>query len=168
MAKTNQEMNILGEASFGKPYKSYIKKILGKVYVMVLDQFSNQPVGILLTGDPRKKDEGCIVDVFSEIEDVYFRRTNKRHFETGDIIPYARVEEVREKTVEQFDDAELLGVVNQKFIALQHSLNKITSEAVLFRMLALAQDNEKSDKIVGAIKARVSEVQMIKPQAPEE
>jgi hypothetical protein len=158
-AKTIEEMNILGQIN-GEPIKSYTKTILGKIYVMVLDRFSGQPVGILLSGDPRKQDDGSIVEIFSEVEDIYFRKANKRHFEVGNIIPFTKKVEPKERTIEEYSDEELTVLVNQKFLALQHTLNKTVSVAVLFRMLNLAEANDKSEKIISAIKARISEVQM--------
>ena len=143
----------------GSPLKSYIKTILGKVYVTVWDSFENKPVGLLLEGDPRRGEESCIIDIWSPEEDYFFKSKNKLHLTTGDIIPYARKEEVKERTVEEYSDEELTTIINSKFFTLQNVLNNTESIAVLFRIKNLAQELEKSDKLIKVIEARISEVQ---------
>jgi len=143
----------------GMPIKSYIKTILGKVYVTVLNPFSDQPEGLLLEGDPKKPDDKAILDVWSTKQDVFLKNMNRSHFNNGIIKEYVRSTEPRERTIEEATDPELTEIVNMKFLGLQNKLNKITSTVVLFRILGLARDNEKSDKIIKAIEARISEVQ---------
>jgi hypothetical protein len=168
MAKS-QDVNIIQSVLLGgKPYKSYIKTILGKVFLQVWDSYVKQPVGVLLQGDPRKKEDSCIIDVWNEEEDIFLTRTNKRQFEIGNILPYTRVQEEAVRTIAEFSDDELLSVINQKFLGFQHALNAIDSVAVLFRMIDIAEKADKSDKITGAIKARLSELQTIKVSEPEE
>lgn len=144
----------------GQPFKVYAKTILGKVLVRYWDNFTGTPAEALLTGDPRKHDEGCLVQVWDEKGDAYFKRMNKRHFEDGTLISYTVKPVVEaEKPIEQYSDEELKEIVNSKFMALTNKLNKITSIAVLFRMRALAEEENKSAKITGAIESRISEIQ---------
>lgn len=164
------ELSVIDEST---PYASYMKTILGRVGVNVWDRFTNQPAYVILQGDPRTKEETAIVDVWNAREDAFFKRTNKRHFDKGILIPYTRPQNVAEETpVEQFNDEQLKEVINSKFMALKASLNKIDSIAVLFRMITLAEELEKSSKIVDAIQARISEKQMEqygeKPEETEE
>jgi hypothetical protein len=155
----SQDRNIVGAMHGASPTASYIKTILGKVYVTLWDSFENQPIGMILEGDPRKKEEGCIVDVWSPDEDFYFRSKNKRNLETGHIISYVRKEEVKERSIEEYSDEELAAIVNSKFFTLQNVLNNTNSVAVLFRLKNLAQDMEKSEKLIRVIEARISELQ---------
>jgi hypothetical protein len=153
----------------GVPYKTYIKTVLGKVYVTILEPFSGQPTGYILEGNPRRNNEGCILKIWSEPQDMFFRTTNKRYFENGTIIDYvAPVEEEKEKPIESYTDDELKVVINQKYFALEKTLNNTKNEAVLFRMKTLAKEMEKSEKIVQAITARLSEVQTLKPVPTED
>lgn len=147
--------------SGGKPYKAYIKTILGKVLVKYWDNFTNSPAEMLLYGDPKKRDETCIVKVWNEREDAYFKSTNRQHLKQGTIINYElpEVTEPVETPIEQASDETLKEIINSKFMALQNKLNKIDSVAVLFRMKNLADEMDKSEKIVRAIEARISEVQ---------
>ncbi len=155
-----QDRTIINSAVYGgTPLRSYIKTILGKVYVTVLDELEGIPEGLILEGDPRKNEESCIIDVWTEEEDYYFRKKNKKHLETGTIISYVRKEIERERTIEEFTDAELGAIVKDKFFSLLTALNSTESIATLFRMKNIAQDLERSDKIIKAIEARISEVQ---------
>jgi len=151
--------DIYSAMQVGKPYKSYRKTILGKVYVTILDPFTQEtPIGIHLEGEPTT-DERAIVDIWSEKEDVFFKRMNKRHFETGNLIPYIREEKEAKRTVENSTDEELKALINKPFLSLQAVLNKTNSEALVFRILTLAKELEKSDKIIKAIESRLSEIQ---------
>jgi len=156
----NQDRNIVsGAINGGAPLRSYIKTILGKVFITLWDSFEKQPVGVLLEGDPRKKAETSIVDIWSEEEDFFFHKKNTRHFETGDIIAYVRASDEKERTIEEFSDDELTSIINSKFFALQSTLNSTKSIAVLFRIKTLAQELEKSERLMKAIDSRISEVQ---------
>lgn len=145
----------------GKPYKTYKKTILGKVFIEVWDNFINGPVGILLSGDPKKDDPDCYYHAWTEDNDVFFRGVahNRRHLEQGAIIPVKYEQKEIEKTIETSSDEELTKLVNSPFLALQNALNKTESVALLFRVLTIAQELEKSEKITRAIEARLSEVQ---------
>ena len=152
------ELSVIDE---DKPYASYIKTILGQVGVNVWDRYMNQPAYVILQGDPRRKDETTIVDVWNSREDSYFKRNNAKHFSKGILIPYSRPENVvQEVAVEQYTDNQLKEIINAKFLSLRNKLAKIESIAVLFRMITLAEEMEKSSKIVDAIQARISELQM--------
>lgn len=161
MESENQEdRNIINSVIYGgTPLKSYIKTILGKVYVTIWDSFTGGPEGVILFGDPRKGDDTCVIDIWTDEEDYYFRTKNKRHLQTGDVIIYTRKNEVKERTVEEFTDEELIEILNKKYFALHNVLKSTSSVAVLFRIKGLAEKLEMSDKIMSAIDGRISEVQ---------
>jgi hypothetical protein len=146
----------------GKPYKTYKKTILGKVYVTALNMLTGTPTpeGVILEGDPRKNEHTSMYDTFSEQEDFFFRKMNKRHFDAGILIEYSRAEEKpRERTIEEFSDDELKALISKPFLAVQATLNKTKSVATLFRIQTLASELEKSEKVMKAIESRLSEVQ---------
>lgn len=145
----------------GKPYKTYIKTILGRVYVTALNMLTGtpSPEGVILDGDPRKKDPNTMIDIWSEQEDYFFRKKNKWHLDQGVLIEYSRVETPRERTIEEFTDEELRVLINKPFLALQATLNKTKSVATLFRIQNIASELEKSEKVMRAIESRLSEVQ---------
>jgi len=149
----------------GVPLKSYIKTILGKVYVTVLNPENNTPEGLILEGDPRKSEEGCIIDIWSEKEDVFFKRSknNKSHLELGILIEYKRQgprEPTEEEKANTLPDEEIINLLNSKFFILQSSVNKTTSEATLFRFLSIARDLDKSEKIIKFLEGRLASIQM--------
>lgn len=145
----------------GKPYKSYIKTILGRVCVHAIDPFSGNPTALLLEGDPRKHDESSIIHVWNEREDLFFRRQNRVHFETGVLTVYTPVETAKpQKRLEEFSDEELKELLNKPFLALQNAINKTDSDALLFRLINLATELNKSESILKALRARLSEVQL--------
>lgn len=143
------------------PLKTYKKTILGKVYVTALDPFSDQPMGVSLEGLPGEESE--FLDVWTQKEVLFVEKMNRKLFEAGVLIEAYRKEPVeeKEKRIETFSDEELTEVINSKFLSLKSALNNTKSEAVLFRMLNLAKEMEKSEKIVGAIEARLSEIQKL-------
>jgi hypothetical protein len=147
----------------GNPVATYKKTILGKVFVTVLDPFSHQPVGMLLEGEKGAPTES--IDVWSDMEDMFFRRSNKKNLELGMIIKITRSESKEEKrTIEQYSDEELKEVINMKYLGFQKVLSAITSVAVALRLEQLSIDMEKSEKIVTAIRAKVAELQGV-PQS---
>jgi len=160
---------IYGMMQEGKPYKSYIKTILGKVYVQVINPFDGKLEGRIVEGNPKRDPESCIVDIWTEKENVYFRRANKRHFETGSVIEYHRREETpKAKAVHEYSDEELKELINSKFLTLQSVVNKLDSVPVLFRMVTLAKEIDKSEKIVKFLEGKLSEVQLAEFKQPEE
>ncbi len=158
-AQTNNE---LFSAMIGnKPFKTYKKTILGRVYVTVLNMLTGTPVpeGVILTGDPRKNEAGTMFDVFSEQEDYFFKKMNKVHFDEGRLVEYKRTDAPKEKTIEEYSDEELRAIIAKPFKALEATLNSTSSVALLYRILTLAEEMEKSEKVMNHIKSRLSEVQ---------
>ena len=155
------DRNMLQSAIKGvKPLKSFIKTELGRVYVTIWDSMLNKEVGVILYGNPREFDDNCIVDIWSEQELVFLKRMNKRHFETGTLIEYKRPDdEVKTPPVEASSDEQLIEIINAPFLKLQHVLNATDSIPFLFRIKYTAPELEKSEKIIKAIEARISEVQ---------
>jgi hypothetical protein len=154
-------MTSAGVTRLGEPYKQYVKTVPAKVFVSAWDSFAQKPTGIILEGDPRKPDESAVVMVFSQEEDVYLKRYNKRHFETGTLIEYVPDENAEKvRAVEESSDDELREILNKPFFSLQKLLQSTTSIPLLFRVKALASELDKSEKFMKAIEARLSELQM--------
>lgn len=158
----NLDSGVYSAMQTGQPYSSYIKTILGKVYVTILNPFTGEPVGKIIDGDPRGKNkESCIIDTWSEMEDVFFKRMNKTHFEKGNIIPYTRkADEEVEKSPNEITDEEIDMLLGSRFLALQNAVNKFTSVSPVFRMLDRARELEKSEKIIKFLEGKLSELQL--------
>ena len=146
----------------GKPYKTYKKTILGKVATTVFNQFSQKPESLILEGDPRKNDDTCFVDVWSEMEDVFFKRMNKAHMSSGRIIEVHRVEAPpvsEEELINTMSDEKANEVLTYQWYKFKSVLNSITSADTVHRLLLLAKDADKSEKFIKAIEARISELE---------
>lgn len=147
----------------GEPFARYKKMILGKVYVTALDPFSDEPEGIVLYGNPNNPDQldTQIIEIWDERQDLFFRKVNKKHFETGRL---GLVEQVEETPVSPNDVTDafldtLLDGRKTRFLAFKNRLNEFTSEAPLFRLLNRARELEKSEKLIKHIETKLAEVQ---------
>lgn len=170
MDNTNTESAIFSAMQTEKPYKSYRKTILGQVYVKILNPFNtNEQQGLILSGEDNTADE-AIMQVWTPKEDQFLRSMNKKHFELGYLVLYNEPE-VREISEEEkfntLDDKALTKLANSKWFTLQAGLNKMTSEAPIYRTLKIAEELDKSEKVINLIKGRLSEVQML-PEPPQQ
>ncbi|NMC34389.1 MAG: hypothetical protein GYA36_18345 [Veillonellaceae bacterium] len=162
MSEVNIDARIFSAMQTGEPYSVYQKTIVGKVYVTILSPFDHKPQGMILSGMP--KDKTAKVELWSEKEDVFFKRANAKHFELGNIIEVKQQnakEVVTEKSIEQFSDEELSKVLNGTYASFQKTLRKCESEAVVYRLLTMAEEQEKPSKLVDSIKARLAELQSL-------
>lgn len=151
--------NIYSAMQTNRPYAIYKKTILGKVYLTVLNPFSGHPEGMILHGNPAKNQEGCFIEVWSEKEDVFLKKLNKTHFKEGTLQVWKPKKTKEEKLLSDWTDEEVKELINSPFLKLQSVLNKTTSESFVLRILNTAHELEKSEKILNAIRARLSEIQ---------
>jgi hypothetical protein len=155
----------------GTPYKSYIKTIVGKVYVSILNPFDESKVeGVILKGNPNTLDDSCVVDVWNEKGDVYFKRANKKNFDMGFLIEHKRKEKepTEEELLNRMSDEDVVKLLNSKFFTLKSKINKMNSVAPLFRTLEKAKEMEKSEKIIKVIEEKISKVQLEAYELPKE
>lgn len=161
---TKLDASVYSKMQVGEPLKVYKKTILARAYVTILNPFSGEPEGLVLSGDPSRNEPGCLVEIWSEAEDAFFKRMNSKHLQTGVIIPIAvpiAAVKTEEEVYNTLPDEELERILTEKFFTLQNALNKMTSEAAVYRVLAKANEMEKSEKVVNAIEARLSELQSL-------
>jgi len=168
--ETNTESAVFSAMQTEKPYKSYKKTILGQVYVNILNPFNDKdPMGLILFGETNQEDT-AIVNVWSAKEDHYLRSMNKRHFERGYLVEYQTPESkvvTDEEKHNTLSEDELKKLLSSKYFTLEAAVNKMTSEAPLYRLLVLATEQDKSEKIISFIKGRLSEVQGL-PEPPQQ
>jgi len=167
---SNTEQVVFDAMQTERPYKSYKKTILGQVFVRILNPFNDKdPMGLILFGATNQEDT-AIVNVWTAKEDQYLRSMNKKHFERGFLVEYQTPDERVVPEDEKFNtlsDDELDKLLKSKFFSLQAAVNKMTSEAPLYRLLTRALEQEKSEKIISLIKGRLSEVQAL-PEPPQQ
>lgn len=159
--------DIYGAMQTGTPFKSYQKTILGKACVTIWDSFNEIPSFLILEGDPKKTEDGTVVDIWNEKEDVFFHKMNRNHFQQGILREITRANLPKEERVEDSSDEQLSALLKTPFLKLQNQLNKMESEAVVFRLLTIAREEEKSEKLIKAVEARLAEIQQAEYE-PEE
>lgn len=146
----------------GKPLVSYKKAILGKVRVVVLNPFNDAPEEIILYGDPNNpKDlDTCVVDLWDVKQKSFFERMNKFHLQKGNLVPYERKDE-SENTINYnaLTDEEIAEFLDKPYFTIKQMLDNITEENTLLRVLRVAKERDKSNKIISNIEERISEVQ---------
>lgn len=152
-------MEVYDAMQENKPFKSYIKTILGKVFINVLDSFTDQPMGLMLVGDPHKFEESSIINVWNAKEDMFLRTKNQSTFARNVLVEYNRPTVEQPKLIDDSTDEELEALLELKFLSLQSKLNQIRTPEVLKRLKSIAESVGKSDKLIRAITARLSEVQ---------
>ena len=151
----------------GDPVASYIKKCIGKIQISVIDPFTSQVVYKLLFGDPYNSEtdrENMIVDVWTEKENAFFKKAYGPELKKGNLMPYDRSQdkkaELAQKNWNVASDVELEKVLGEKYFTMKSILEKMSTVTVLNRLLNLARDLEKSEKLISAIQQRLSEIQM--------
>jgi len=171
MSEFNKEL--YAAVQLEKPYKSYIKTILGQIYITILNPFNEEEItGLILKGNQRreKDKEACIIDVWSEVQDRFFKKMNKRHFENRRLIPYQRTEteQIVERTFADYSDIELLAIFKQPFAQFQKTINQIELPAVLAAMIELAENEGKiSKRIFTVLESKLSELQKATYTTPD-
>lgn len=142
-----------------EPHKRYIKAVLSRVSVKILDPISLRESEVILSGDPSKEEQSCILDLWTPMELVYFERNNRQILSEGLVIEYNKsVKPVA--SVNVISDDEIDAALNDRFFTLKNLLDKFTSPAPVARVLAKAQELNKPVKTIDAIKARLSELQV--------
>jgi hypothetical protein len=145
------------------PYKSYKKVILGKVYVTVWNEFEDVPEGLIIKGNPRGKEQDeCIIDIWSEKGDMFFKRANRRLLSRGEIVDFKRkitVPVITGSPYAQATDEELIDLLNQKYQRIASLLNTIEDVAPLYRLKTLAEELDKTQKVNELVQSRLSEIQ---------
>lgn len=148
---------IINAIQMEAPVKSYKKTINGKVAVWVFNPIVNQPEQILLQG----VGEDAVYHAFSELENTFFKRMNKKALSQGTVIEFEseNSQEVEYEFLANSTDEELRNLISQPYKKFKKDLEGVKSEAVVIRLLRIATEAEKSETILNLIRAKLSEVQ---------
>lgn len=152
----------------GEPYKRYIKTILGMVFVTVLNPFSGKPEGVNLFGEPDGANPKTFVEIWSPKEDIFFLRMNDGHFKAGNLRLLSETIEPAPRSPNEITNDEIDELLGKKFLALKNKLNQFTAVGPVYRLLRRAEELDKSEKIVAAIKARLAELELSAASKPQE
>ncbi len=158
------EREVFSAMAEGKPIVTYVKTIVGKVHLTVLDPYSGKPVPVTLQGSPAANNPKAVVQVWSTKDNQFFQQMNREHLAAGILKPLTPVEEVaREQepvSPNTITDEEITEILNKPFLALKNKLNSFTAPAPVYRFERMAEEMEKSEKILEAIRARASELEL--------
>ena len=145
----------------GEPLKRYKKTILGKVHVVILNPFSDEPEGIIMKGDPSKASDymDYIIEIWTPKADIFFRRMNRKHFDSGRLVESSKAPEVK-ATPNNITDEFIDEILEMKFFAFKKQLDLLTAEAPIFRLLNRARELDKSEKIIKYLEEKLSEIQL--------
>lgn len=145
----------------GVPLKRYKKTILGKVHVVLLNPFSDEPEGVIMQGDPIKASDFVeyTVEIWTPKADMFFKRMNKKHFDAGRLVEVTKVPKIP-KTANIITDEDIDEILEMKFFAFKKQLDSFTAEAPVFRLLNRARELEKSEKIVKYLEEKLSDLQL--------
>ena len=157
--------DVFAKMQTGDPVAVYKKTILGKVEVSVINPFSGVPQNMMLYGEPNKNHPNCFVEVWSQMEEVYFERQNEVFFKKGTLIKLKEPKKPKrkgvgkEKDYDKITDEYLKELITAPFMKFKKELNAIDSDAVMYRILSLAEEMERPEKTMQHIRQRLTEVQ---------
>lgn len=145
----------------GEPVARYIKPIVGKVCVSIIEPFEGTPTDVILTGDPADKKvdpEDIIVTCWTDFENEWFRKANKLQLDRGHIAPYT--EEIKEQiSVNEISDEEIKELLEKPYFAWKNRLDTFTSAMPVKRFLKIATEMNRPIGTIETIKDKLSELQ---------
>jgi hypothetical protein len=145
----------------GEPLKRYTKTILGKVHVVVLNPFTEEPEGVILEGRPDHANDfpSMVVELWTSKQVVFFEKMNKKHLNAGRLTAIDKVPEIK-PSPNLMTDEEIEHILGSKFLVLKNRLKKLTDTAPVFRLLNKARELDVSEKYIKHIEERLTELQM--------
>lgn len=153
---------IMAAQEKGEPLRVYRKAITGKVGVRVLNPFSGEPAELIIYGDPAKTPAAELeVSLWTPTEVRYFETYNRGLIQSGALVVVNKRSEISVNKANALDDDALRDLVTSPFLRLKKYLSEITSETTLQRALAIAEEENRSAKVLSLIKERLAEVQQV-------
>jgi hypothetical protein len=166
----NVSMTIYSQMQSGEPYKTYKKVIPSWVAVTVLNVFNDRPERITLKGDPAVNDIDCYVPLWSDKEYLFFKRQNRNHIADGRLIEstYPKEEDIPQ-SVNNLTEKETIELVNGPFMTLKRRIEKMDSEAAVYRVVQIAEQQERPEKTMNFLRESLSRLQLgIKEEEEED
>lgn len=167
-----QERDIYSAMQEGEPLARYKKTILGKVHIVALNPFTEEPEGVILEGVPNDPAYGvtAVMELWSPKQLVFFERMNDKHIQAGRLVKMDKPLPKVAPSPNIISDEEIDTLLNSKFLVLKNRLVKFTGVAPIFRVLNRARELNKSEKIIKHIEERLSQLQLAEygVEKPEE
>ena len=141
-----------------EPLARYRKTIVGKVHVIALNPFSEQPEGVLLEGDK----EGSYIELWDAKQLVFFERMNKSHLDAGRLVKMEKLPEPPPPSPNQLTDDEIDKLLEGRFPTLKAKVDKFTDTAPALRIINRARELEKSEKIIKYLEEKIAQLELEK------
>lgn len=152
------EYNVFSAMQADEPLARFKKQIVGKVHVVALNPFSDEPERIILKGN---KDESYI-EIWTEKALMFFERINKEHINAGRLLKVKEVvKEPPSPNILTDEEIEvLLDGRKTKFFALQKRVGTFTDPAPVIRLLNKARELDKSETMIKYLEETASELEL--------
>lgn len=141
-----------------EPLARYRKTIVGKVHVVALNPFSEQPEGVLLEGDGINS----YIELWDAKSLVFFERMNKSHLDAGRVIKMEKVPEPLPPSPNLLTDDEIDKLLEGRFPTLKAKTDKFTETAPILRIVNRARELDKSEKIVKYLEEKIAQLELEK------
>jgi hypothetical protein len=155
-----EDMKINDAIHTTNPIASWKKTIKAKVAVWTYDSITEKPEQVILYGDG----EDSQYHAYTDVEVTFFKRMNKKAIAQGLVIEFTPENsdlEIEYEFLANATDAQLKEFLSQSFLKMKKDLKKVTSEAVMVRLLRIATEEEKSETILNLLREKLSEIQAI-------
>jgi hypothetical protein len=141
-----------------EPIARYKKTIVGKVHVVALNPFSDEPEGVLLEGNGEKS----YIELWDTKQLVFFERMNRKHLQAGRVIKMEKAPEPEPPSPNQITDDEIDKLLEGRFLTLKSRLDKFTDTAPVLRLVNRARELDKSEKIIKHLEEKISQIELEK------
>lgn len=146
----------------GEPRARYIKAILGRISVHVIDVITSKPSVQMIIGDPNETPvpDSCIVTLWTPVEVAFFQRMNSVHLAQGNLVPYIVDSDVEiTESPNSPTDEMIKEALGKRFFAIKNMVDKFTTIAPAMRALTIAREMNVTVGKVSYIEKRISQLQ---------
>lgn len=152
------EYDVFSAMQTGEPLARFKKQIVGKVHVVALNPFTEEPERIILKGDKDKS----YIEIWTDKALAFFERINKEHIDAGRLLRVKGIEKSPPSpniiTDEEID--ELLDGRKTPYFSLKKRVTAFTEPAPIIRLLNRARDLEKSEKMIRFLEESAADLEL--------
>lgn len=157
------DLEVLEKMQSDEPLAVYIKTIIGKLGVIIVNPTTMRQEERILKGDPRSKKsdiEDLVVKLWTKGTHTYFKNANKRLLEEGKLVPYDYKSGKQEVNLSNaIKDSEIEEILSQPFFTLKNRLEEVTSSVTVERFLRIAEELNRPIGTVNHIREKLHELQ---------
>ena len=146
----------------GTPLATFKKTHLGQLSVDIISVFDDKPLNVILKGIPAKNEEASFVEIWSDKSLMFFLRSprNRKHIESGTLIEWKVSRDTNiQKTANNMSEEELNELVVAPFLKLKKTVETMTTEAALLRVVSAAETANRPEKTMLFLRGKLSLLQ---------